>query len=334
MIRITETQGVGIWAASHWAGADATVSGDGVTIVGPGLPETYGAATSTFVRPAQNSEINLTNSIIRGFSSALDSNTPAIGAGKAEVAASYSDYDPGGNSTFGPNAKVSEANVSNVGDAGFVDAAGGNYRLLPGSPLIDTGDPTSPQGLDLDGNPLVADGNGDGVGRRDPGAFELLAAPHAGGDEQGGGGQQGGAAVPDNQSPLVSGFRAVPARFAVARAGTPLAARLTRGTRFRYTLDEPARVRLTIQRVLPGRRAGGKCVRPSPRLRRAKRCSRHRTIGALSRSARSGANSTRFSGRLGKRALRPGGYRAVITATDAAGNRSAARTARFRVVGS
>ena len=334
VIRITDTHGVGIWAGSQSLGSDAAVSGDGVTIVGPGLPETLGASASTFVRPAQNAEINLTNSIIRGFSSALDASTPAVGAGKAKVAASYSDYDPGGNSTFGPNASVSEANVSNVGDVGFVDAAGGNYRLLPGSPLIDAGDPTGQQGFDLDGNPLVADGNGDGIGRRDPGAFELQPVPKAGSDAQGGGGQQGGAAVPDMQAPLVSGFRALPARFTVARAGTPLAARLARGTRFRYVLDEPARVRLTLQRVMPGRRAGGKCVRPSPRLRRAKRCSRHRTIGVLSSSARSGANSAKFSGRLGKRALRPGRYRAVITATDAAGNRSAARTARFRVVGS
>jgi hypothetical protein len=308
--------------------------GDGVTIIGPGLPDTYGASASTFIRPAQNTDITLTNSIIHGFSTALDASTPAAGAGKAEVAASYSDYDPGGNATFGPNASLSEANVSNVGDAGFIDAAGGNYRLLPGSPLIDTGDPTAAQGLDLDSNPIVADGNGDGTARRDQGAFELQPAPLAGGGEQDGGGQLGGAAVPDIQSPLVGGFRAVPALFAVPRAGTPLAARVARGTHFRYALTEPGRVRLTIQRALPGRRAGGKCVRPSPRLRGAKSCSRHRTIGALSRSARGGANSTKFSGRLGKRALRPGGYRAVMTATDAAGNRSASRTARFRVVSS
>jgi hypothetical protein len=71
---------------------------------------------------------------------------------------------------------------------------------------------------------------------------------------------------------------------------------------------------LTLQRALPGRRVGGKCARPSRRLRQNKRCTRYRTIARLERSATSGANSVRFTGRLHKRALRPGRYRALITA--------------------
>jgi hypothetical protein len=39
-----------------------------------------------------------------------------------------------------------------------------------------------------------------------------------------------------------------------------------------------------------------------------------------------------FSGRIGRRALRPGRYRATLTATDLAGNRSPARRLSFRVV--
>jgi hypothetical protein len=89
---------------------------------------------------------------------------------------------------------------------------------------------------------------------------------------------------------------------------------------------------LTLQRALPGRRVGGKCARPSRRLRQNKRCTRYRTIARLERSATSGANSVRFTGRLHKRALRPGRYRALITATDTAGNRSTPRTAAFRIV--
>lgn len=42
-------------------------------------------------------------------------------------------------------------------------------------------------------------------------------------------------------------------------------------------------------------------------------------------------NSIRFTGRIGTRALRPGGYRAVVAATDSAGNRSALRSTRFRI---
>ena len=72
-------------------------------------------------------------------------------------------------------------------------------------------------------------------------------------------------------------------------------------------------------------------MRPTARRARAKHCTRRRTVGTLSRTATAGANSTRFSGRIGKRALRPGSYRAVIRATDAAGNRSTPETARFRL---
>ena len=121
--------------------------------------------------------------------------------------------------------------------------------------------------------------------------------------------------------------------FALARGATPIAAGAHRGTRFRYTLSESARVTLTIQRSLRGRRVGEKCVRPSPRLRRAKRCTRYRTIGSLTRTGAKGANSAAFTGRIGRRALRPGSYRALIRATDAAGNRSAPSTTRFRVTG-
>ena len=215
--------------------------------------------------------------------------------------------------------------MSNVGDARFVDPSGADYRLLPTSPLIDAGDPATAPGLDLDGNPLVADGNGDGTARRDLGAFELQPSP--------GGGQPpaGGGPVADNEAPLVSSFKATPALFAVARRSTPLAARLARGTRLRYTVSENARVTLTIRRALPGRRAAGRCVRPTERLRTARRCTRHRTVATLRRAAISGPNSIRFTGRIGSRALRPGLYRAVIRAADAAGNRSVPRAARLRI---
>jgi hypothetical protein len=300
-------------------GTSTTVNADGVTLIGPGSPNTYGAAVANETSLFDSASINLSNAVIRGFSAPLFA--ASSGAGQFKVAASYSDYDPSGNFTIGPNAVIAETNVSNVGDARFVDPTGGDYRLLPGSPLLDTGDPATAQGLDLDGNPLVADGNGDGTARRDLGAFELPPAPSGGQPpaaegQQGGGGGQAQLPALDTQAPLIGSFRATPSLFAVARAGTPLAARTPRGTRLRYTLSEAAKVTLKIQRALAGR--------PT----------RYRTIGTLSRTGARGANSTRFSGRLRKRALRPGRYRVRITATDTAGNRSARRTTRFRIAAS
>jgi hypothetical protein len=329
VIRVTGGAGSnGLFLGTQPGAPNSTLNADGVTLIGPGVPDSYGLAASTSIAADRSADISLTNSIVRGFSTALEASSN--GAGQAKIATAYSDYDPSGNSTTGPNSNITQANVSNVGEAGFVDAAGGDYHLLRTSPLVDRGDAATAQGLDLDGSPLVADGNGDGAARRDLGAFELPPAPA--GVAQPPAGQ--GASLPDTQAPLVTGFRTTPSTFTIARARTVLAARLARGTRFRYTLSEPARVTLKIQRALAGRRVGLKCMRPTSRLRRAKRCTRYRTIGTLGGSGAQGANATRFTGRLGKRALRRGRYRAVIRATDTAGNRSARQATRFRVAAS
>lgn len=58
---------------------------------------------------------------------------------------------------------------------GFVDDPNDDYRLAPGSPLIETGNPAAPAAgsLDLGGTLRAQDGNGDGVARRDIGAYEV-----------------------------------------------------------------------------------------------------------------------------------------------------------------
>jgi hypothetical protein len=121
--------------------------------------------------------------------------------------------------------------------------------------------------------------------------------------------------------------------FAVGAAPTALTAkRHKRGTIIRFSLSEAASVKVAIRRAAVGRRRGARCVKPTAKLRKAKRCTRYVLRGTLQRSGKAGANTVAFSGRLGKRALKPGRYRAVITATDAAHNAGKPVTLSFRIV--
>jgi hypothetical protein len=131
----------------------------------------------------------------------------------------------------------------------------------------------------------------------------------------------------DTIRPIVVSLSVTRKAFAVARTSTPVAARVRRGTAFRYTISEPARVRLLIQRKT--RRKS--CARRRRGSKR-RRCVRYRSVGALLRSARQLRNRTTFSGRIGRKRLRVGSYRALVAATDAAGNRSRSRAAGFKVV--
>ncbi len=100
-------------------------------------------------------------------------------------------------------------------------------------------------------------------------------------------------------------------RFRVARRATALSAGAG-GTRLRFSLSEAGRVRISVQR----RRRAGRFVR----------------VGVLRRSAPAGRSGVAFTGRLGKRALRPGRHRLRITATDAAGNASRPAVVGFAIV--
>jgi hypothetical protein len=123
--------------------------------------------------------------------------------------------------------------------------------------------------------------------------------------------------------------------FRVGRRSTATSAGRRRrapvGTTFRFVLDKPASVAIVITRSRPGRRSGRRCVKPTKRLARRKRCTRFVRQHKLTRDAKLGANSVAYSGRVRRRALKPGRYRATFVATST-GLRGTSKALRFNVV--
>ena len=79
-------------------------------------------------------------------------------------------------------------------------------------------------------------------------------------------------------------------------------------------------------------RVGRKCVRPTAKNRRKRKCTRYVRFGAFAVQSPAGANRHAFSGRIGRKRLKPGRHRAMLVATDAGGLASAPRRLNFKVV--
>jgi PKD repeat protein len=110
-----------------------------------------------------------------------------------------------------------------------------------------------------------------------------------------------GATAPAARASIASSFGLT----ARAAAKAPI------GTTFKFTLAAPAKVKLAFSRQVAGRPL---------------------KAGTLTRAnLRSGPNAIAFSGRIGKRALKPGKYTATLTASNAKGKAKPV-TVRFRIV--
>jgi hypothetical protein len=148
-----------------------------------------------------------------------------------------------------------------------------------------------------------------------------------------------GGGGPAARVPLtVTGYRITNNPFLVSTMITPIlgSAAATpkhqKGTTFEYTRSEAATVQIAISQRLSGRRHGKRCVAATRKLRHARACTRIIARGTLTRTSHQGANSVAFSGRIGSRALKPGKYRATLTATDSAKRTSKPRTIQFSIV--
>jgi hypothetical protein len=157
-----------------------------------------------------------------------------------------------------------------------------------------------------------------------------LPQPPGGG---GGGGGGGGNQPPDTTDPDVTGLSLSRTRFRLGSA-LPSVAAVRTGTTIRFTISEPATVRLRFRREAPGRLVAGRCRRPTRLNRSRRRCTRLLAVrGSVSLPVQAGARRIRFAGRLSaRRRLKPGRYRMTLTARDAAGNVSTPDRVRFRLL--
>jgi hypothetical protein len=291
-----------------------------------------------------HTEIDVLNTIAHGNSSDL-----AVDA----------DHDASAHITIGHSnfaTKTGEAADSVITDNGgnqsqspafVIDFSISAFHQHTSSPTIDAGvaDPLNGT-TDYDGDPRPfnsvpdigvdeyvgtdhpAPGSGDPGG--DPGSGDPGGGDPGGGDP--GPGDPGGG-PPDTTLPLITGLAIAPAKFRAAGTGPSAAAAAKVGGTTAFTLSEPATVSFRVERRALGRRVGKRCVKPTRRLRKRKRCARYVAVrGGFDRFGVTGPNSFKFSGRVANRKLRVGRYRMVAVAADGAGNLSKAARTRFRIV--
>jgi hypothetical protein len=235
----------------------------------------------------------------------------------------------------GANQLNAFAGPDNLVGHGGVDSLLGGFQddsigARDGGPdLVDCGDGTDSVQADVEGTDALTACEDATFGAPGP----ILPGGGPGG---GAGGGPGPGTTADTVAPLfTTRVRAVPSEFLVNRRGTAETLVRTgarRGTTFRWALSEAATVTFAIKRRLPGRLVGGKCRRPTALNRSRRRCVRLVGAGAFRAAGVVGPNTKRFSGRIGKKTLRPGSYVARVSARDVAGNVSKTASAKFTVI--
>jgi hypothetical protein len=141
----------------------------------------------------------------------------------------------------------------------------------------------------------------------------------------------------DATAPALSAVSLSPKTFRLGAKPTPVAgaakAKTKAGTTIRWTVSEAGVTTFTVRSAKPGRRRGARCVTARKAKKTAKRCTILGKAKTLQRTTtKAGRHTLPFSGRIGTKRLAVGTYQLAVQASDAAGNRSTARTVAFRVV--
>ena len=95
-----------------------------------------------------------------------------------------------------------------------------------------------------------------------------------------------------------------PRSFRAAKAGASISAKV--GAKVTYRLSAAGSVKFTVQKESIGRKKGKKCVKPTKRNRRAKKCKLYKAVrGSFTHKGKAGSNSFKFTGRVGSKSLKP-----------------------------
>lgn len=131
--------------------------------------------------------------------------------------------------------------------------------------------------------------------------------------------------------PVVRNLAIKPSTFPAAQKGGSVAR--TTGAKVSYTAVRAAKTTFTVARIVPGRKAGKRCAKPTRSNRGARRCDRFvRLPGSFTHVDVAGRNSFRFTGRLRRKALTPGRYR--LSAKPKTGQTAGKPVSvRFRIIG-
>lgn len=148
------------------------------------------------------------------------------------------------------------------------------------------------------------------------------------------------AATKDTTAPRLSSVSLTHSRFRVAKKSTSIAAKAhrkapARGTQLRFKTSEAGKLKIVIERALPGRKArkGHKRICKPVRQRvHHGGCTAFKRSGTLTRNVKSGRGKVSLSGRIGKRRMPAGHYRLTLTERDAAGNVSKAVRRNFTIL--
>jgi hypothetical protein len=262
-----------------------------VTAVGTGSESTGITSSYSGGMVLGSYTLDARNVIASGGAWDLRTGGGAFGVGHFVI--SNSNFD---STKFEPASTISGASNQTTPPL-FVNAAGGDYREAAGSPTIDAGAADAQIGsLDLAGNPRSLGA------APDIGAFEVV--PPA-------------ISSPPPASGQIQSLSVTPRKFRAARAGEAILsakkkAKAPVGATVAYSLTAAGTVTFSLERRLPGRKVGKRCVKQTRANKTKKRCSRFKPVkGSFTHSGQAGSNSFKFSGRLNGKGLEPGGYRLV-----------------------